>query len=334
MGVIHAARPAFELLQPSTIDSALALLERYGDHASVLAGGLDTFDAIVDGVKRPGILIDLGGIGELRRIREMADGLEIGAMTTLADLARHPVVRDRFSLLADAATAVGSPQIRNQGTIGGNVSQAPRCWYFRSGWSCYRAGGNACYADTPTGMTREHAIFDLERCVAVNPSDTAPALIALDAAMVIRSFGEAERLVAAEEYFLSPSIDVTRPTALGSRDLLMAIRVPNRWAGVRFYHEKVRDRRVWDFALVSVAAAMKVTSRRITDLRVAVNGVAPRPRRLRAVEDAVRGEDVTDAMAALAGNIAVGGATPLRDNAYKIPLTRNLVRRAIRAAVA
>ena len=334
MAIIHAHMPPFDLLQPSNLDSALALMDRHGSDATVLAGGLDTFDAIVDGVKRPAIVIDLGGVSALKAIRETSDGLEIGAMATLAEVARHPIVRERFDLLAAAADAVGSPQIRNQGTIGGNVTQAPRCWYFRSGWACYRAGGNACYADTPTGLTREHAIFDLERCVAVNPSDTAPALIALDATMVIRSFDKAERLVPAEEYFMSPSVDITRTTVVRPRELLTVIRVPNTWARTRFYHEKVRDRRVWDFALASVAAALKVSDGRVSDLRVAVNGVAPRPLRLRAVEEIVRGETASEAIAARAGELAVRGATPLRDNGYKVPLMRNLVRRALRAAFA
>ena len=333
MATVHARRPSFELLQPSTVAAALALLDRHGADATILAGGLDTFDAIVDGVKRPGIVIDLSRVSALNAIRETADGLEIGAMATLAEIARHPIVGERFDLLAAAANTVGSPQIRNQGTIGGNVSQAPRCWYFRSGWSCYRAGGNACYADTPSGLTREHAIFDLDRCVAVNPSDTAPALIALDAKMVIRSSGKAERIVSADEYFQSPSIDITRTTIVDPRELLTAVRIPNTWARARFYHEKVRDRRVWDFAIASVAAALKISGGRVADLRVAVNGVAPRPLRLRAVEDVVRGEAASDALAARAGDLAVRGATSLRDNAYKIPLTRNLVRRAIRAAV-
>jgi xanthine dehydrogenase YagS FAD-binding subunit len=231
--------------------------------------------------------------------------------------------------LVEGAENAASPQIRNQGTIGGNVSQDTRCWYYRSGWFCYRAGGNICYADTPTAMNREHAIFGADRCVAVNPSDTAPALIALDASMVVLSTS-GERIVPAEEYFIGPGTDITRMTILRPGDLLTAIRLPGTWASTQFYFEKVRDRNVWDFALVSVASAMSVSNGTIDRLRLAVNGVAARPLRLPAVEELVRGKMANEETAKLAGDLAVEGAVPLEHNAYKVPLLRNLVKRAIR----
>jgi xanthine dehydrogenase YagS FAD-binding subunit len=177
--------PAFELFQPGSIADARKLLEEHGADAWVMAGGLDSFDWLKDRIKKPRAVIDLSGIAELRGVRVGDNGIEIGATTTLTEMVSHPVVRERFGLLAEAAGLVASPQIRNQGTIGGNVSQDARCWYYRAGWPCYRAGGNICYADTPTGRNREHAILHAERCVAVNPSDTAPALIALDAKFVV-----------------------------------------------------------------------------------------------------------------------------------------------------
>ena len=164
-------------------------------------------------------MVDLSQVNELRGIKEADGGLEIGATTTLTEVVNHPVVKDKFGLLMEAAELVASPQIRNQGTLGGNVSQDTRCWYYRSGWSCYRAGGNICYADTPTAINREHAILDADRCVAVSPSDTAPALIALDAKMVIRS-KSGERVVDAEDYFLGPDIDITRMNVLRPGELL------------------------------------------------------------------------------------------------------------------
>src|SRR5919201_3230334 len=203
MAVICDVLPAFELFQPTSVNDAVQLLDRYRDDYWVLAGGLDSMDWLKDRLKKPRYVIDLSRIPELVGIRDANGGIEIGAMTPLTQVARHPVVRDRFGLLAEAAELVASPQIRNQGTIGGNVSQDTRCWYYRGGWNCYRAGGNICYADTPTALNREHAIFDADRCVAVNPSDSAPALIALDASMVIRSLGGAERVVPANEFFLA-----------------------------------------------------------------------------------------------------------------------------------
>src|SRR5262249_2920383 len=152
-------------------------------------------------------------IQSLRGITETSGGIEIGATTTLTEVLRHPAVREKFGVLAHAAELVASPQIRNQGTLGGNVSQDTRCWYYRSGGSCYRAGGNICYADTPSAINREHAILAADRCIAVNPSDTAPALVALDAQFVIQST-KGERLVDAEHYFIGPDIDITRMTVL------------------------------------------------------------------------------------------------------------------------
>jgi len=320
--------PAFELLQPNSIADAQSLLERNGSDAWVLAGGLDSFDWLKDRIKRPKTVVDLSGIEELRGIRTNSDGIEIGAMTTLTEVVQHPVIREKYGLLSESAAVVASPQIRNQGTIGGNVSQDTRCWYYRAGWPCYRAGGNICYADTTEGRNREHAILHADRCVAVSPSDTAPALIALDAKFVIRN-RKGDRIVDAEDYFIGPDIDITRLHILKSGDLLTAIRIPSTWAGAKFYFEKVRDRNVWDFPLLNVASAMTIAGGRIDRIRIAVNGAAARPLRLKAVEAAVRGMPPNAATGDMAGKLAVQGAVPLQFNAYKIPLMRNLVKRSI-----
>ena len=329
MAVIHDVMPVFELFQPTSVDDALALLDRYGSEAWVMAGGLDSFDWLKDRIKRPKVVVDLSQVKQLRGVRAAGEGLEIGATTTLTEVVTHPLVREKFGILMEAAELAASPQIRNQGTIGGNVSQDTRCWYYRSGWTCYRAGGNICYADTPTAVNREHAIFGADRCVAVNPSDSAPALIALDAKMVVRS-SRGERVVDAEDYFIGPGTDIMRMTVVQPGSLLTAIRLPATWAGAQFYFEKVRDRQVWDFPLVNVASAIVFSGDRIERIRLAVNGVAARPMRLRQVEDAVRGKPRNEATANLAGELAIEGAQPLQHNGYKIPLMRNLVKRAIR----
>jgi len=331
MAVIHDVMPPFELLQPTSVDDAASLVATRGAEAWVLAGGMDTFEWLKERTKRPAAVVDLSGVDELRGIRPWEDGLEIGAMTTLTAVAADPTVRQRYGLLMEAADLVASPQIRNQGTLGGNVSQDTRCWYYRAGWSCYRAGGNICYADTPTAINREHAIFDADRCVAVNPSDTAPALVALDAQMVIRR-GTRERVVAAEDYFVGPGVDIERMTALEPGDLLTAIRLPGTWAETQFYFEKVRDREVWDFPLVNVASAIRPAGDRIEAMRLVVGAVAARPMRLAAVEAAVAGQPINEATAEMAGALAVEGALALQYNGYKIPLMRNLVKRAIRGA--
>jgi xanthine dehydrogenase YagS FAD-binding subunit len=328
MAVIRDVMAAFELYQPSSVAEAQRLLEQHGSDAWVLAGGLDSFDWLKDRIKKPKAVIDLSGIEELRGVRTTADGVEIGAMTTLTEVVDHPIIKQKYDLLTQAAELVASPQIRNQGTIGGNVSQDTRCWYYRGGWPCYRAGGNICYADAPEGRNREHAILQAARCVAVNPSDTAPALIALDAKFVLRT-RKGERVVDAEDYFIGPDIDITRLNILQPGDLLTAIRIPSVWAGAQFYFEKIRDRNVWDFPLMNVASAMETSGDSIERIRIAVNGAAARPLRLKAVEDAVRGRPRSAATGEIAGKLAVQGAVPLQFNAYKIPLMTHLVKRAI-----
>ena len=328
MAVIRDVMPAFQLLQPTSIADAQKLLEREGHDGMVLAGGMDAFDWLKDRIRKPKTVVDLSGIEEMRGIRAAGDGLEIGAMTTLTEVANHPLIAGQYGLLAQAASLVASPQIRNQGTLGGNVSQDTRCWYYRAGWPCYRAGGNICYADTPVCRNREHAILHAERCVAVNPSDTAPALIALDADFVIRT-AKGERVIHAEDYFVGPDLDITRMNILQPGDLLTSIRIPSTWAGAQFFFEKIRDRNVWDFPLLNVASAIRLSGNTIQDIRLVVNAAAARPLRLTAVENAVRGHAREASTAEMAGKLAVQGAVPLQFNAYKIPLMRNLVKRSI-----
>src|ERR1700723_2616066 len=311
MAVIRDVMPAFELLQPNSIAEAHRLIGQNGSDGWVLAGGLDSFDWLKDRIKKPKTVIDLSGVQELRGIRTTSDGIEIGAMTTLTEVAQHPIIREKYSLLAQAAEVVASPQIRNQGTIGGNVSQDARCWYYRAGWPCYRAGGNICYADTPEGRNREHAILHAERCVAVNPSDPAPALIALDAKFVIYT-PQGERAIDAEDYFIGPDLDITRLHILEPGDLLTTIRIPSTWGGARFYFEKVRDRNVWDFPLLNVASAIWLSGNPIERARIAVNGAAARPLRLKPVEDSVRGKPAIASTGEMAGQLAVQGAIPLQ----------------------
>jgi xanthine dehydrogenase YagS FAD-binding subunit len=323
---------SFELFQPRDLDGAVELLDRWGERGWAIAGGYDSLDWFKDRIKTPDAVIDLDGIEELRGIRETEDGIEIGALTTLTEVERSPMVRERYGLLGDAARRVASPQIRNAATLGGNLCQDTRCWYYRFGLACYRAGGNICYADTPVAMNREHALFEHNRCVAVTPSDTAPALVALDASIVIRNVS-GEHVVPAEEFFMPQSRDITRMTVLEPGDLLTAIRVPGTWSGARFYFEKVADRNTWDFPLVNVAAAMRLDGAgNIEAMRIACGGVQCTPKRLSAVEELVRGRPRNEETAKLAGAAAVEGARPLNFNHFKIPLMENLVKRAVQNA--
>jgi len=321
---------SFELFQPADLDTAVELLGRWGENGWAIAGGYDSLDWFKDRVKTPDAVIDLDGIDELKGIRATEAGIEIGPLTTLTQLERAPMVRQHYALLGDAARRVASPQIRNAATLGGNLCQDTRCWYYRFGLACYRAGGNICYADTPVAMNREHAIFERGRCVAVSPSDTAPALVALDASLVIRNIN-GEKVVHAEDFFMPQSEDITRMNVLEPGDLLTAIRIPETWSGAEFYFEKIADRNTWDFPLVNVASAMTLDALgNIESMRIACAGVQCTPRRLRAVEALVKGRPRDEETATLAGEAAVEGARPLNFNQFKIPLLQNLVKRAVR----
>jgi len=322
--------PNMELYQPVQVEDALEIASRFADRGWLVGGGQDTYGWLKDRAKSIDALIDLSGIESLRGIRETNDGIEIGALTTLTELINSDIVQQRYALLSDAARQVASPQIRNIGTLGGNVSQDVRCWYYRRGLSCYRAGGNLCYADTPQGMNREHALFDSSRCVAAGTSDTAPALVALDATMVIQN-SAGERVVSAEDFFVGPANDIENTTILRDGDILTAVRIPSTWANASFYWEKVADRNVWDFSLVNIAAAFRLNGDTIEDSRIVAGAVQTTPRRLTNVENAIQGQTKNLATGESVKQIASEGARALAHNGFKIPLLQNLVKRAVSA---
>jgi len=321
--------PDVQLYQPAEVEDALNLVDQFGKEGWVLGGGQDTYGWLKDRAKSPTALIDLNGIEALHGIRETGDGIEIGAATTLREIIADPLLNRDYKLLVQASSRVASPQIRNVGTLGGNVNQDARCWYYRRGLDCYRAGGNICYADSPQGMNREHALFDASRCVAVSPSDTATALVALEATMIASSVN-GTRSIAAEDFFVGPATHITNMTSLESDEILTAIRLPAKWAGARFYFEKVADRDVWDFALVSIAVAMSMDGDTVSDSRFICGGVACTPYRLRDVERAARGKTLSDESGEAIAALASQGAKPLNYNHFKVPLMENLVRRAMR----
>ena len=326
----HDVMPNMELYQPVQVEDALEIASRFADRGWLVGGGQDTYGWLKDRAKSIDALIDLSGIESLRGIRETDDGIEIGALTTLTEVINSDIVQQRYALLSDAARQVASPQIRNIGTLGGNVSQDVRCWYYRRGLSCYRAGGNLCYADTPQGMNREHALFDSSRCVAAGTSDTAPALVALDATMVIQN-SAGERVVSAEDFFVGPANDIENTTILRDGDILTAVRIPSTWANASFYWEKVADRNVWDFSLVNIAAAFRLNGDTIEDSRIVAGAVQTTPRRLTNVENAIQGLTKNLATGESVKQIASEGARALAHNGFKIPLLQNLVKRAVSA---
>ena len=321
--------PNFSLFQPTTVNDAISLLSKYEENSWKLSGGQDSYDWFKDRAKNPEVIVDLNEITELKGITEKEEYIEIGASTTLTEIVNNNIIKENFSLLSHSAERVASPQIRNAGSIGGNLCQDARCWYYRAGLDCYRAGGNTCYADTPEGMNREHCLFGASRCVAVTPSDCATAITALDATLIVVG-PKGEREVKAEDFFIGPEKNITRMTVVESNEILSSIRLPKKWAKAKFYFEKVADRNTWDFALVNIACSKIIENNIIKDIRIVLGGVSCIPMRLTACEDIARESAADEETANLSGSLAARGATPLNYNHFKVPLMENLVKRAIR----
>jgi xanthine dehydrogenase YagS FAD-binding subunit len=316
--------PVFAFVRPTSIPQALAELDTPG--ARLHAGGTDLLGLLRGGVEAPAKLVDVSGIGELRGITPTSDGgLRIGATTTLAELAASGLVAERAPALGEAASSAASPQLRNQGTLGGNLCQRPRCWYFRGDFPCLRKGGERCFAYD--GENEYHAIFGGERCFAVHPSDTAPALVALGAqAHVVGR--RRDDLLPVEALYVRPGDDPTRETVLGPGDILTEVRLPPR-PGWRSVFRKARARRVWDFALASVAVAIRESGDEIGGARIALGGVALVPWRATDAERALAGAKLTTRTAAAAATACLRGAAPLAGNGYKLALVRGLVEDAL-----
>jgi len=321
---------SFELFEPASVADAAKLASKFGKDGWIIAGGKDSLDWFKDRHKLPKAVINIANLKELRGIKDHKNYVSIGSVTTLTEMENSKLLNKHFPVLIDAVSRVASPQIRNAGTIGGNIAQDTRCSYYRDGFPCYRAGGNTCYANTPTAMNREHAVFDVARCVAVTPSDTAPALVALEAEMIISRNGKT-RKVSAEKFFIGPAIDITRMTDLKKNDILVEVRIPKKWAGGKQYFEKVADRQTWDFSLVNIAMVAKTSGGKVSDVRMACGAVECTPRRMTNVEDLLKGEKIGPQLEKLAKRLAAQGAKPLNYNHFKVPLMGNLAARAVRA---
>src|ERR1051325_3210741 len=278
----------------------------------------------------PDYLINLKMIPDLDYIKEERGAFRIGALTKLAAIEMHPMIQEKLLILSSAAGEAASPQIRNAGTIAGNLCQRPFCWYFRSGnFTCLRKGGQVCY--TVTGDSRFHAILGAGPSYIVHPSDTAPALVALGAKIKIAG-PAGEKTIPLEKFFVLPSVDYKRENVLGPADIVTELQVPLPKAGSKGFYYKVRERQAWDHAIVSVATVVQSAGGAVRDARVVLGGVAPIPWRVTKAEESLRGKAIDDGAAQRAAEIALDGAKPMKDNVYKIELAKNLVRRAIVAS--
>ena len=317
------------------LEEAVALAQearREGQAVSFAGGGTDLLQLVKNKtVNRPGsgvpdVLVNLKAVSGLDQVTSRNDGVSIGGLTTLDALSGHPLIRGPFTVLAEAAESVATPQIRNVGTLAGNVCQRPWCWYYRNGFPCYKAGGNQCFS--VVGENQLHAIFGGGPSYIVHPSDTAPALVALDATFEIVG-PEGERTLSASEFFVLPSQDPEHENVLGDDEVLAAIELPAPRAGVRSTYHKIMDREAWTHAVVSAAVVLEMNGDVCREARIVLGGVAPIPWRVPEAERLLAGQRVTPELASRVGEAAVQGAMPLSKNAYKVPLTKGVVERTV-----
>ncbi len=313
---------AFEYLSPGTLEAASAAVRTAPEGARLLAGGQDLLGELKERTATPGRIVNLKSVPGLRGIREEGGALRIGALATVQEVADSPVVREKAPALAEAAASVGTPQIRALGTVGGNLCQRPRCWYYRlSDFPCLKKGGGTCFA--VEGDSRYHAILGGGPCHIVHPSDIAVALLALEATVEVVG-AKGRRSLPISDLYALPTADVSRETTLAPDEVVAEVSVP---AGARGAFRKFREKLSLDFAVVAAAVVLGPKGP-----RVALGGVAPVPWRSREAEAALGAKPVTPESAAAAAAAALAPAKPLKNNRYKVPLARAVLRRTILAA--
>lgn len=314
----------FGYTRAKTLDLAVQAARKPGSH--IHAGGTDLLGCLRDNVFDASAIVSISGIKDLAGISKLADGsMRIGALTTLSEVAASVELRRWYTALAEAAASAASPQLRNQGTIGGNICQRPRCWYFRGDFHCLRKGGSVCYA--ADGENRYHCIFGGEGCYIVHPSDTAPALVALDARLKIAG-PRGSRVVPIGDFFVTPGQNISKENVLEQGEILCEILLPKP-DGSRSTYRKVRERGAWDFALASVALRVELEGGRVKSARVVLGGVAPIPWRAPEAERALAGAKPDAESASRAAEAALLKAVPLAQNAYKTDIVRGLLVEAL-----
>jgi len=325
---------SFENIDAKSVKEAVGLLKKFQQQkkiAAVVGGGSEYLQLMKDRVVNPDYLVNLKTIPGLNYIKEERGGFRIGALATLAEIEEHPAVREKLLILSDAAGEAASPQIRNAGTIAGNLCQRPFCWYFRSSnFNCLRKGGQLCY--TVTGDGRFHAVLGGGPSYIVHPSDTAPALVALNAQIKIAG-PAGEKTMPLEKFFVLPSVDFKRENILTPAEIVTEIYVPYPKSGSKGFYHKVRERLAWDHAIVAVATVVQSSGGVARDTRVVLGGVAPIPWRAPKAEEFLRGKKIDEETAQKAGDIALEGARPLKDNVYKVGMAKSLIQRALLASL-
>jgi xanthine dehydrogenase YagS FAD-binding subunit len=313
----------FHHVYAASVGEAVGLLAEHGPKARVIAGGSDQLRWMKDRLETPEVLVNVSRIPDFERVEWREDGLHLGARTRIARLAADPQVQERYSLLAQAAAVVASPQIRNVASVAGDLLQRPWCYYFREGFPCLRRGGNTCYS--PTGDNRHHAIIGGNRSFIVHDSDLGPALVALGANITLAS-ARGSRTLALEDFYLLPAQDVTREYQLAADELVTELHIPTHWLGAAGSYTKIRQRGSWDHGIVTVAATARLKDGAVTDASIVLGGIAPKPWRAKEAEDLLRGQPLADSLAADAGAAALANARPLSRNGYKVAMAQDAIR--------
>lgn len=324
---------AFEYVNPSELKEVPGLLGNgRGREAVLIAGGIDLLGELKDNLAAPKRLVNLKALSNLRYIRHEKNGVKIGATTTLTEIVSDDKIQKAYTALAQAAESVASLQIRNVGTLGGNLCQRPRCWYYRDeAFHCLKKGGHTCFA--VDGNNKYHAIMGGGPCHIVHPSDCAPALIALGASVKVHG-PRGEREILLEEFFVFPDDRLRSETVLRPNEAVTEVSIPQPEPGTVSVYFKFKEKGTMDFASSAVAVAARAEDGVCRSVRVVLGGVAPKPWRSEAAEKLLTGKRATDDALAEAADAALADADPLKDNAYKVPLTKALVQRAVKAAIA
>ena len=320
----------FSYLRAASIKHAVDSASR--PETRILAGGTDLLGCLREGLFQANRLVSLNGLAALKGIHPRSGGgLRLGALTTLTDIAENRQILDTYPVLAQAAASVGSPQLRNQGTLGGNLCQRPRCWYFRGDFKCRRKGGDTCFAEA--GDSQVHCIFGGGKCFMVHPSDTAPALVALGAKVSIAG-RRGTRIAPLSSFFLLPADSLEKENTLQPGEIITEILLDPLQPGARSAYRKVRERGAFDFTLAGAAIALTIAEGKVRTARVVLSGVAPIPWRSAEAEKAIIGKPLDASVAAAAAEAAVKDAVPLGDNGYKVPLVRGILAETLTALAA
>ncbi|MFB0565108.1 MAG: xanthine dehydrogenase family protein subunit M [Candidatus Aminicenantaceae bacterium] len=321
----------FKIAEPQTIDQLTSILSEKKERYYLMAGGTDLLGEIKDEIIQPDVIVDLKSITNLSYIKKEKDGVRIGALTSVAEVAENKLIKQVFPGLHEAANAVATPQLRNMGTVGGNLCQRPRCWYYRDPQvRCRKKGGSECFA--LRGRNKYHAIFGGGLCYIVFPSDLAPALISLDAKVTINAPAR-EKTMPLEDFYVLPRVNVRKENILDSDEVVREVIIPPATSGEKSTYYKLKERGAWDFALLSAAVNGIVSGNVFRDIKIVLGGVAPVPWRLKKAEQVIRGKSISEDLLKQAVREALNDAKPLEENEYKKELLQVVLSRAVMSLI-